>query len=97
MFEELGNPRCLVASLKKYLSKFPPGAKTLYLQPRRVTAAIDSFWYAAVPLGVNQMSQMLPRICKEEGTRTSYTNHSLRASAIQKLSDTGLELRCSCQ
>lgn len=93
MYEERGNALCPVASLEKYLKKIPPDAKALYLQPRRVTVATDSFWYTAVPLGVNQLSQMLPRMCKEAGTHTSYTNHSLRATAIQKLSDAGLEAR----
>lgn len=92
MFEERGNPLCPVASLEKYLTKIPPNAKALYLQPRRVTAATDSYWYTTVPLGVNQLAQMLPRMCKEAGTHT-YTNHSLRATAIQKLSDAGLEAR----
>ena len=36
---------------------------------------------------------MLPRMCKEAGTHKSYTNHSLRVTAIQKLSDAGLEAR----
>lgn len=93
MFEERGNALCPVASLEKYLSKIPPDAKALYLQPRRVTAATDSLWYTAVPLGVNKLSQMLPRLCQEAGTNMSYTNHSLRATAIQRLSEAGLEAR----
>nr|XP_054602829.1 MORC family CW-type zinc finger protein 3a isoform X4 [Nothobranchius furzeri] len=93
MYEEQGNALCPVASLEKYLQKIPPGAQALFLQPRRVTSPGDSYWYNTVPLGVNQLSQMLPRMCKEAGTHTSYTNHSLRATAIQKLSDVGLEAR----
>ena len=71
MYEERGNALCPVTSLKKYLKKIPPDA--IYLQLRRVTVATDSFWYTAVPLGVNQLSQMLPRMCKEAGTHKSYT------------------------
>uniref|UniRef100_A0A1A8IWA9 MORC family CW-type zinc finger 3b n=1 Tax=Nothobranchius kuhntae TaxID=321403 RepID=A0A1A8IWA9_NOTKU len=93
MYEEQGNAFCPVASLEKYLQKIPPGAQALFLQPRRVTSPGDSYWYNTVPLGVNQLSQMLPRMCKEAGTHTSYTNHSLSATAIQKLSDVGLEAR----
>lgn len=55
--------------------------------------AIDNIWYSTVPLGVNHLSQMLSRMCKEAGTRSSYTNHSIRATAIQKLSDAGLQAR----
>ncbi|XP_053338834.1 uncharacterized protein LOC128510512 isoform X1 [Clarias gariepinus] len=93
MFEERGNPLCPVASLQKYLRKIPPGAKALYLQPRKDVAPTDTFWYTSVPLGVNQLSQMLPKICKEAGIHTTYTNHSLRATAVQKLSDAGHEAR----
>ncbi|KAL1263518.1 hypothetical protein QQF64_006257 [Cirrhinus molitorella] len=84
MFEEPGNPMCPVSSLEKYLSKLPPDAKALYLHPKRRFDANDKIWYSTVPLGINQLSQMLPRMCKEAGTRSSYTNHSIRATAIQK-------------
>lgn len=86
MYEDPGNPLCPVASLEKYLSKIPPAAKALYLQPKRYVVPND-FWYTAVPLGVNYLSQMLPKICKEAGTQSIYTNHSLRVTAIRKLSD----------
>ncbi|XP_056105824.1 zinc finger MYM-type protein 2 isoform X2 [Rhinichthys klamathensis goyatoka] len=88
MFEEPGNPLCPVASLEKYLSKIPADAKALYLQPKRMYVISDEIWYTAVPLGVNYLSQMLPKICKEAGTRTTYTNHSLRVTSIQRLTET---------
>ncbi len=65
VFEEQGNPLCPDASLEKFLSKIPAGATALYLQPRRGVAASDSVWYPSIHLGVNQLSQMLPRTCKE--------------------------------
>ncbi len=43
--------------------------------------------------GINTLAQMLPKMCKEAGTRAVYTNHNLRATAIQKLSDAGPEAR----
>ena len=43
------------------------------------------------PLGINYLANMLPRICKLAGRTESYTNHCLRATTIQKLSDAGLE------
>lgn len=92
MYEEPGNPLCPVASLTKYLSKIPTGAKALYLQPKR-TASPYSIWYTNLPLGINQLGQMLPRLCLEAGTTIRYTNHSLRATAIQMRSDAGLAAR----
>ncbi len=93
MYEEPGNPLCPVASLIKYLSKIPPDAKALYLKPRMTAAPTDSVWYTAALLGINTLAQMLPKMCKEAGTQAVYTNHSLRATAIQTLSDVGLEAR----
>lgn len=93
MYEEPGSPLCPVASLLKYLSKLPPDAKALYLKPRMTAAPADSVWYTTAPLGINTLSQMLPKMCKEAETQAIYTNHSLRATAIQKLSDSGLEAR----
>ncbi|XP_056593567.1 zinc finger MYM-type protein 4-like isoform X1 [Triplophysa dalaica] len=87
MYEEPGNPLCPVASLEKYLSKIPQDAKALYLQPKRTHVFNDEFWYTALPLGINNLSQMLPKICKEAGTLTTYTNHSLRLTALQKLTE----------
>ncbi|XP_043081885.1 zinc finger MYM-type protein 2 isoform X3 [Puntigrus tetrazona] len=87
MYEEPGNPLCPVASLEKYLSKIPADAKALYLQPKRMYVITDELWYTPLPLGVNYLSQMLPKICKEAGTRTIYTNHSLRLTAIQRLTE----------
>ncbi|XP_073687047.1 uncharacterized protein KIAA1958 isoform X2 [Garra rufa] len=87
MYEEPGNPLCPVASLEKYLSKIPADAKALYLQPKRTYVISDEMWYTSFPLGVNYLSQMLPKICKEAGMRTTYTNHSLRLTAIQRLTE----------
>ncbi|KAL1248946.1 hypothetical protein QQF64_022264 [Cirrhinus molitorella] len=87
MYEEPGNPLCPVASLEKYLSKIPADAKALYLQPKRTYVITDEMWYTSFPLGVNYLSQMLPKICKEAGMRTTYTNHSLRLTAIQRLTE----------
>ena len=91
MFEEPGNPLCPVKSLQLYLGKIPADAKAFYLQPKRCIIQ-DGQWLNNMPLGVNTLSQMLPRICKKAGTRI-YTNHSLRATTIQKLADAGLEAR----
>lgn len=72
MYEGRGNALCPVESLEKYLQKFPPDAKALYLQPRRLTAPGDGYWFTTVPVGVNQLSQMLPRMCKEAGTHVMH-------------------------
>ncbi|XP_063041314.1 uncharacterized protein LOC134436170 [Engraulis encrasicolus] len=87
MYEEPGNPLCPVASLTKYLQKIPADGKALYLNPRQHVSPTDDVWYTTVPVKKNQLSQMLPRLSLEAGTKVQYTIHNLRATAIQKLSE----------
>lgn len=47
-----------------------PDVKVLYLKPKRIAPVIGGFLYTAVPLGVKQLSQMLPRKHKEVETHT---------------------------
>ncbi|XP_076879189.1 uncharacterized protein KIAA1958-like [Brachyhypopomus gauderio] len=92
MFQCAGE-MCPVASFELYVSKLPVDTPAFYLQPKKSAHLSDAVWYSAMPLGVNQLSKMLPRICKEAGTSRVYTNHCLRATAIQSLSDAGMEAR----
>lgn len=43
-------------------------------------------------MGVNFLGAMLPKICKAVGIPI-YTNHCLRSTTVQKLSNAGLEAR----
>lgn len=43
-------------------------------------------------MGVNYLATMLPRICKAAGTKI-YTNHCLRSTMVQRLSDAGFDSR----
>lgn len=82
--EKIGKALCLESKeipSEQFLRKILPGSKVLCLQPRKVAVVTDSFWYNAVS-----------RICKKAVTHMSYTNCSLRATDIQKVSDTGLKL-----
>ncbi|XP_070684550.1 uncharacterized protein [Pempheris klunzingeri] len=91
MFEKPGHEFCPITSLLKYLSKLPPNATALYLQPSKEPT--DDMWYSHVPLGVNYLGSMLARMCKEAGTSVIYTNHCIRSTPFHQLCDAGLERR----
>ncbi|XP_041713026.1 uncharacterized protein LOC121546074 [Coregonus clupeaformis] len=92
MFEQPGNPLCPVASLEKYQSKCPENALAFYLHSRRGECIGDSIWYTLEPMGVNYLAALLPKICRATGS-TTYTNHSIRTTTVQKLANADLEAR----
>lgn len=91
VFEKPGSEFCPITSLLKYLSKLPPNATALFLQPKKEST--DEMWYSSSPLGVNYLGSMLSRMCKEAGTSVIYTNHCLRSTPFDQLCNAGLERR----
>ena len=90
MFEEPSKGKmCPVRTMDKYLSKLPKGASALYMQPKKITPALGEAWYTMTPVGVNQLSSMLSRMSRAAQTSMIYTNHCLRSSMVQQLSDAG--------
>ncbi|KAK0140873.1 hypothetical protein N1851_022126 [Merluccius polli] len=93
MFARPGDPLCPVKSIKKYISKCPPDAKSLYLHPKHSITVASDVWYSREPMGVHYLGNMLKKISEEVGLWRVYTNHSLRSTAVGRLSDAGLETR----
>ncbi|KAF1386246.1 hypothetical protein PFLUV_G00116190 [Perca fluviatilis] len=91
MYAEPGNPRCPALSFKKYLARRPPGVTAFYLHP--LNDPKPHLWYSTQPMGKNYLGDMLPRLSKAAGMTTRYTNHSLRSTAVRRLSEAGLESR----
>ncbi|XP_061572839.1 activating transcription factor 7-interacting protein 1 isoform X2 [Cololabis saira] len=96
MYQLPGDPLCPVSSLEKYLSVLPPDAPAFYLHARKEHCNLDKVWFTREPMGVNHLSTMLPRICKEAGTQHRYTNLCLHSTPIEKLSDAGLNTTQIC-
>ncbi|XP_047460232.1 zinc finger MYM-type protein 4 isoform X2 [Mugil cephalus] len=93
MYARPDDPLCPVQSFKKYISKCPPEAKSFYLHPKRSVAVASDVWYSREPMGVHYLGDMLKKICEEVRLPRLYTNHSLRSTAVGRLSDAGLETR----
>ncbi|XP_069461384.1 uncharacterized protein KIAA1958-like isoform X2 [Ambystoma mexicanum] len=88
--------QCPVLALEKYLSKLPPNPSSFYLKAKRIPSyLLDStpIWYENRPLGKNTLGGMMSALSKEANLSRIYTNHSIRATSIQILSDAGLETR----
>lgn len=79
-----GSKSCLVKILDFYFSKLPPDPKAFYLRPRQKITE-GQLWYINVPVGVNTLQAILPRISEQSGTSIRYTNHSLRATSATRL------------
>ena len=86
--------RCHVVVLDKYFSKLPACAwdhDTFYLRPLgKVPEIPDAPWFTAVPVGKNILSKMVKTMCEEASIIGKRSNHSLRASGITKLFQSGV-------
>ena len=81
-----------VAAIKLLLSKL--NAKNDHLfQRANISFAKDNVWFHNIPLGKNVLGTMMVRISEKVGLSQNYTNHSVRATAISKLSANGVEDR----
>ena len=87
-----GNQRCIVKILDKYLSLLPTDAPYFYMRAYeefRDEQASPVFTRQRV--GVNTLKNVLPSLSKESGIGVHYTNHSLRATAITRMFNCGVE------
>jgi len=85
-----------LSCLKKYISKRNVGCEAFFQYPKRKGA--DDVWYQLVrmknrPLSVNKLQNMMKDISKAAALSQTYTNHSVRATAITLWSDVQITSR----
>ena len=89
--------RCHVFLLDLYISKLPKAAiekDIFYCQPLPSKPRDSTHpWFAAVPVGRNQLAKMVPDMCSDAGVPGHKTNHSLRVAGASSLFDAGVPER----
>lgn len=93
MLAQPSDPLSPVNSLKKYLQKCPPDAKSNYLHPLTQNPEYRSIWYCHELIGVNYLGNMMSRISDHVGLSVHYTSHSICSTAVHLLSNAGLQSR----
>ena len=81
-------------ALRLYISKLNPKCTAFFQFPKRNwSGEADVVWYENRPLGVNKLASMMKEISLSAQLTKTYTNHSIRATAITLWSDAGLANR----
>ena len=89
MYETKGES-CPVKAFEKYLSKLNPANEALF-QKSLIKFHMDRpVWYSKVPVGVNYLYDIMPRMSAEAGLSRRYTNHCIKAMVASTLSDAGV-------
>ena len=58
---------------------------------KKTTNNEDSTWYTRHPIGKNTLCNMMKRLSNQAHLSRQYTNHSVRATCITKLSEKGVQ------
>ena len=82
--------RCVVRLLDQYISKLPPHPFSFYLRPLDKVPSGDRPWYCKSRVRIHKLKTFMPNIAAELGLGVRYTNHSLRATAVMRMYNTGV-------
>jgi hypothetical protein len=81
-----GNPNCPVASFESYISKLNPKCEAIWQRPK-------DFVYEGDNVGKHLLGLMMTNIAKRGQLSRHYTNHSIRATSIVIMDESGFESR----
>lgn len=90
---ETEDPNDGYKALELYLSKLNPKCDSFFQYPRKNWSVGDNVWYEARPVGVNSLDSMMKNISEAASLSKTYTNHSIRATAITLWSNAGIPNR----
>ena len=76
---------CPVKTFLRYKEKRNPMCSALFQRPKTNVTDNSEIWYDNVPVGHNTLGSMMARISRKAGLSRKYTNHSLRATAVNIL------------
>ncbi|XP_076080239.1 uncharacterized protein LOC143051094 [Mytilus galloprovincialis] len=93
MYAREGDPLCPVLSFKLYLEKLHPALNDFWQRKKDSFDITDTTWYCKAPMGKNSLSVMMPEISEKAKLSRRYTNHSIRATSITAMDESGIEAR----
>ena len=89
-YAQPSSERCVVRLIDFYISKLPENPAAFYLRPLEKVPLGDKPWYCMSRVGVNKLKTLMPEISAESGLNVHYTNHSLCATAVTGMYNTGV-------
>ncbi|CAG2219544.1 unnamed protein product [Mytilus edulis] len=93
MYAREGDPLCPVLSFKLYLEKLHPALNDFWQRTKDSFDITDTTWYCKAPMGKNSLAVMMPEISEKAKLSRRYTNHSIRATSITAMDESGIEAR----
>ena len=77
--------------LDRYISKLPEDPPGFYLHPlERVPGDDTKPWYCRSLVGINTLKKFVADMSTDAGLSVRYTNHSLCATAVTRMYNTGV-------
>lgn len=87
-----GGSRCPLISLKKYVNKLHPECIALFQRAKDTNWVGEDIWYCNSPVGANTLAKFMGIISQKAGLKTTYSNHSIRATTVTTLREAGVHV-----
>ena len=89
----------IVEAFQFYISKLHPECSALFQKPKykKWGMSEDSVWFDNVPLGINKINVIMKTISESAHLSKTYTNHSVRATAITVMYRGGVDTKQICK